>query len=68
MIGATGTVPPAPPGLLDMCCTHLRSSAAAGGFCIVCTGVTLQKVPDRAFDRTGTNLTYTLLAATITEQ
>lgn len=24
--------------------------------------------PDRAFDRTGTNLTYTLLAATITEQ
>ena len=41
---------------------------AAGGFCIVCTGVTLQKVPDRAFDRTGTNLTYTLLAATITEQ
>jgi hypothetical protein len=35
---------------------------------IVCTGVTLQKVPDRAFDRTGTNLTYTLLAATITEQ
>ena len=41
---------------------------AAGGFCIVCTGVTLQKVPDRAFDRTGTNLTYMLLAATITEQ
>ncbi len=41
---------------------------AAGGFSIVCTGVTLQKVPDRVFDRTGTNLTYTLLAATITEQ
>ena len=35
---------------------------------VVRTGVTLQKVPDRAFDRTGTNLTYTLLAATITEQ
>ena len=40
----------------------------AGGFSIVCTGVTLQKVPDRVFDRTGTNLTYMLLAATITEQ
>ena len=34
----------------------------------VCTGVSLQKVPDRTFDRTGTNLTYTLLATTITEQ
>ena len=32
------------------------------------SGVSLQKVPDRTFDRTGTNLTYTLLAATITEQ
>ena len=28
----------------------------------------MQKVPDRVFDRTGTNLTYTLLATTITEQ
>ena len=62
--GSSGPIHP----LLDMCCTLLRPSAAAGGFCIVCTGVTLQKVPDRAFDRTGTNLTYTLLAATITEQ
>ena len=34
----------------------------------VCTGVTLQKVPDRVFDRTGTNLTCTLLATTVTEQ
>ena len=40
----------------------------AGGFSIVCTGVTLQKIPDRVYDRTATNLTYTLLAATITEQ
>ena len=38
------------------------------GFKTVCTGVSLQKVPDRTFDRTGTNLTYTLLATTITEQ
>ena len=41
---------------------------SAGGFSIVCTGVTLQKVPDRVFDRTATNLVYTLLATTITEQ
>ena len=41
---------------------------AAGGFTVVCTGVTLQKVPDRVFDRTATNLVYTLLATTITEQ
>ena len=41
---------------------------SAGSFSIVCTGVTLQKVPDRVFDRTATNLVYTLLATTITEQ
>ena len=41
---------------------------AVAGFTVVCTGVSLQKVPDRTFDRTGTNLTYTLLATTITEQ
>ncbi len=41
---------------------------AAGGFSVVCTGVTLQKVPDRVFDRTASNLSVTLLAATITEQ
>ena len=28
----------------------------------------LQKVPDRTYDRTGTHVTYTLLAATIAEQ
>ena len=39
-----------------------------GNFSIVCTGVSLQKVPDRVFDRTATNLVYTLLATTITEQ
>ena len=46
----------------------LTISDAAGGFTVVCTGVTLQKVPDRVFDRTATNLTYTLLATTISEQ
>ena len=38
---------------------------AVAGFTVICTGVSLQKVPDRTFDRTGTNLTYTLLATTI---
>ena len=46
----------------------LTIQGAAGGFSVVCTGVTMQKVPDRVFDRTGTNLTCTLLATTITEQ
>ncbi len=38
------------------------------GFTIVCTGVSLQKVPDRIYDRTSSNLTWTLLATTISEQ
>ena len=41
---------------------------SAAGFTVVCTGVSLQKVPDRTFDRTSTHLAYTLLATTITEQ
>ena len=40
----------------------------AAGFTILCTGVTPQKIADRTFDRSSTNLTYTLLAASITEQ
>jgi len=40
----------------------------AGGFTILCTGVTPQKAPDRTYDRSSTNLTYTLLAASITEK
>ena len=40
----------------------------AANFSVVCTGVSLQKVPDRTFDRQETNVTYTLLATTITEQ
>ena len=38
------------------------------GFRTICTGLSLQKVPDRVYDRTSTNLTYTFLATTITEQ
>ena len=32
------------------------------------SGAVLQKVPDRIFDRTATNLVYTLPATTIMEQ
>ena len=38
------------------------------GYKTVCTGVSLQKVPDRTWDRTATNVNYTLLATNITEQ
>ena len=40
----------------------------ASGYKVSCTGVSLQKAPDRTWDRTATNVTYTLLAASITEQ
>ena len=46
----------------------LTISDNVSGFKTVCTGVSLQKMPDRTYDRTATNVTYTLLAATITEQ
>ena len=46
----------------------LTISDNVSGFKTVCTGVSLQKAPDRTYDRTATNVTYTLLAATITEQ
>ena len=48
--------------------TTLTITDQAGEFTILCTGVTPQKVPDRTFDRSSTNLTYTLLCAKITEQ
>ena len=38
------------------------------GYTIVATGVSLQKAPDRVFDRTASNVAYTFLATTITEQ
>ena len=34
----------------------------------ITVGVSLQKAPDRVYDRTVTNVAYTLLAATITER
>ncbi len=40
----------------------------ASGRVIYLTGVTVQKVPDRTYDRTATNVTYTLLAANVVEQ
>ena len=48
--------------------TTLTITDQAGGFTLLCSGVTPQKIPDRTFDRSSTNLTYTLLAASITEQ
>ena len=38
-----------------------------GGNTISATGVSLQKAPDRVFDRTAGNIAYVFLAATITE-
>ena len=46
----------------------LRIEDGPANFSVVCTGLTLQKMPDRVFDRTETNLVYTFLATTITEQ
>ena len=40
---------------------------AAGGFTIYCEGVTPQKIPDRAYDKTASNVSWVLLAASITE-
>ncbi len=46
----------------------LTITDSVSGYKTVCTGVSLQKVPDRTWDRTATNVNYTLLAANITEQ
>ena len=46
----------------------LTVTDGVSGFKTTCTGVSLQKVPDRTYDRTGTNVSYTLLAAMITDQ
>ena len=46
----------------------LTITDAVSGFSTVCTGVSLQKAPDRTWDRTASTVTWTLLAATISEQ
>jgi len=48
--------------------TTLTITDPSGGPTITMTGVTPQKTPDRTYDRTSSNLTYTLLAAEVTEQ
>ena len=48
--------------------TTLTITDASGGPTITMTGVTPQKSPDRTYDRTSSNVTYTLLAANVTEQ
>ena len=39
-----------------------------GGFTVSATGVSLQKAPDRTYDKTAGNISVTFLAATVTEQ
>ena len=46
----------------------LTITDSVSGYRTICTGVSLQKAPDRTWDRTATNVSYTLLAATISEQ
>ena len=46
----------------------LTVTDSVSGFKTICTGVSLQKVPDRTWDRTAANVAYTLLAASVTEQ
>ena len=47
--------------------TTLNIVDQAGNFTISCEGVTPQKIPDRTYDREASNLSWTLLAATISE-
>ena len=47
--------------------TTLNIVDQAGKFTISCEGVTPQKIPDRTYDQTSSNLSWTLLAASITE-
>lgn len=46
----------------------LTITDGVSGFRTTCTGVSLQNVPSRVYDRTQTSVVYTLLAATITDQ
>ncbi len=47
--------------------TALNIVDAAGGFTICCEGVTPQKIPDRTYDQTAGMVSWTLLAASISE-
>ena len=46
----------------------LTITDTVSGFKTLCTGVSLQKAPDRTWDRTASTVTWTLLAATVSEQ
>ena len=52
-------------GTRDM--TALNIVDAAGQFTIYCEGVTPQKIPDRTYDQVSGNVSWTLLAASISE-
>ena len=47
--------------------TALNIVDQMGGFTIYCEGVTPQKIPDRTYDTTSGNVSWTLLAANISE-
>lgn len=47
--------------------TALNIVDQMGGFTIYCEGVTPQKIPDRVYDQTSGNVSWTLLAASIVE-
>jgi len=47
--------------------TALNIVDQMGGFTIYCEGVTPQKIPDRVYDQTSGNVSWTLLAANISE-
>ena len=46
----------------------LTITDSVSGYRTICTGVSLLMAPERTYDRTATNVSYTLLATTITEQ
>ena len=47
--------------------TALNIVDQMGGFTIYCEGVTPQKIPDRVYDQTSGNVSWTLLAASISD-
>lgn len=51
----------------DFTRSSLTLADAMGGFTVSCEGVTPQKIPDRVYDQTSGIVTWTLLAANISE-